>query len=341
MTKNELDQLISNASRISLPVHLTPDFDSICSVIVLYDYISNNFPDKNILMLSEDKLPYLAELNEYTSKFLVTQDITPHLNNSDLVIFTDMNEFNRAMKRPEQFKNLDVVTLCIDHHATEPDDFKYKHIESNSISAIGILANLLYPEDSVPSERIVEILLIGIMSDSGSLMHISKKSSDTLDTVKKLLLYYPLELSRIHSSINSINDKEMNIFSHLLNNLKQVQIKNYPLLSYTYLLQNQTEGLEYEQLSLAYHKFQDSLLRNYDSFKWGFILVPKDKKLLNISFRSSKGYPNVDKLAVSLGGGGHKKASGAKIPKFNINEDTDQACLHVLNKIEELHLITE
>jgi phosphoesterase RecJ-like protein len=74
----------------------------------------------------------------------------------------------------------------------------------------------------------------------------------------------------------------------------------------------------------------DSFARSIKGTSFALIMTEKTPKSLSVSLRARKDV-DVSKIAVSLGGGGHKAAAGAKIEGI----DFDAAVIKVLEKVRE------
>jgi nanoRNase/pAp phosphatase (c-di-AMP/oligoRNAs hydrolase) len=116
--------------------------------------------------------------------------------------------------------------------------------------------------------------------------------------------------------------------------LRRINVEND--MAYTYINIDDTKKWDRTSISEAVNFIKDNFLRYIQGVHWGFILKPSMREENNwwISFRSTKGYQEVDKIAEELGGGGHMYASGAKL-EYSEPKDLEQVLTEIMTVVKK------
>ena len=168
---NKLLELIEKAKNIAITGHVSPDGDCTGSTLALYNYITENFEDKQVRVCLEKpsmKFSYMKGFN------LISED--PFLE-ADLLVSLDASDRERLGSRGvmlDTAKN----SICIDHHITNTNFAGFNIVEDFRSSTCELLYTLLdYEKISVNT---AVCLYTGIVHDSG----VFKYQSTTRQTME-------------------------------------------------------------------------------------------------------------------------------------------------------------
>src|SRR4051812_25264309 len=126
MNSNDLKTIVDNSGTILITSHVSPDPDAVCSVLLLTETLKNNYQDKKIFAVLEEKpsqdLSFLKGYDGITFQ-PIAQTIKDH--KPDLLVIVDANSYKRiSREEADEIQTLvaksAIKTAVIDHH--EPDD---------------------------------------------------------------------------------------------------------------------------------------------------------------------------------------------------------------------------
>ena len=191
--------------------HLNPDTDSICSALVLADYLKQT-GSKNIVIPCR-----VGELNKETKYALKFFNATePQLiidpREADEVIFVDHNEPSQSLN----FKNAKVVGL-IDHHAISGFYTKDPiNIITKPIGCTSTILYELYKSNGIEiSYKIAGLMVSAIISDT-LLLKSAITTQDDIDAVGNLSAKYKIpvedygrELLSVGSDVSDLTEEQI------------------------------------------------------------------------------------------------------------------------------------
>lgn len=261
-------------------------------------------------------------------------DIADHLEKFDLVCLTDSTDFSRASNKQI---NLSERLVLIDHHETEIElNAALNLSDKTAAAATQIVAEQLFLEKftNLP-EQILEVILYGILADTGGLSFVEKGSERVLQTVQKIIATGKASIQKITYKYERLSQEDLEIIKMLIENTTFYTPANLPPLMYSYLQKSILEKYSENTFVGAYHKFTSDYLRRVGEYCWGFVVVPrKEPGLFGISFRSAPEGTNVRIIAGKFEGGGHNLASGGMYKTEDASIDSKQVCEKVLEIIE-------
>ena len=197
-------------------------------------------------------------------------------------------------------------TFCIDHHISNSRYAKQFFVEDCGACAMLVYDLIKYLGVDIDAEM-ANILMVGVMTDTGNFSHsntdqkvfetateLTKLGADVYKLNKTLFCSQPIERSKLYIEVMSkmklFHDGKLAVIS-----IFDEQMKRFNLTK------SDTEGFIDFPMSIDGVEVAVSIFENgNNSFK--------------ISFRSKD--VNVNEIAGVFGGGGHVKASGAKINGF-------------------------
>jgi phosphoesterase RecJ-like protein len=322
----ELRSLINNANNILITSHVSPDPDSVCSILLLGTTLEANFPDKNISMISEelpDNLNFLPGFSKIKS-----QKLAGAIAGKDLIVIVDAMNFGRctrgdfnALSLEVKDKNIPVV--IIDHH--EPVDVldNAAYINEMFPAAVEQVYEVCFNQLNLAKPKsFAEITMTGLYSDTGGFTYLNGHYKETLKLIGELI-DQGSNIEEVKNRLYQFREPQMKVVAELANNVAHNDSYTYTYLSDAFIAKWTVSGNSLQMMHSATKIFTDNFIRNIEGRRWGF-LVYKDSRLgedkYSISFRSVGGMPNVSEIATKLEGGGHKAASGARVHAKNVQE---------------------
>jgi phosphoesterase RecJ-like protein len=321
-----LKVLIEKSENILISSHVSPDPDSISSILLLGLTLDVNFPDKQINMVSEelpDNLNFLPGFEKIKS-----QPLTEAIMGKDLIIIVDAMNFGRCTRADakaisQNVKNSTIPIVIIDHHEQVDVEDNAAYINESYPAAVEQVYKTCFEDLKLNKpDGYADITMAGLYSDTGGFTYLNGHYKETLGLIGDLL-DAGTTIEGIKNKLYQYTQMQMGVVAELAKNTNHHN--NY---SYTYLSDNFVNDWEeskkpLQQMHTATKIFTDNFIRNIEGRQWGFI-VYKDSRLgvntYSISFRSVGGNPNVSAIASKLQGGGHKAASGARVEAQNLDE---------------------
>lgn len=336
--RQEFNQFVQRAQKIAIVAHAGFDDDAIASCLAVYAYLKRHFPQKELHIYNESP-PYTRwDWVENAERIEYLDDISDKLNQSDLVVFLDSQTYDRFTDHVGNLKVGKFRTIRIDHHDTEPDEFDLDLSQDDAIATCQILTGLLFRDDEAITHEIAKTLLVGILGDSGSFRFIRPDNAKALVMAARLVELGQIDLHKVHLKMFKISEEVWEIIRILVQNTQNVRLEEVPGLTYSFLSNSILKQFQQNDIKDAYHQYLYLFSRQIEGYPWGFVVVPKGEQIIQVSFRSISGAPDVSQIARRLGGGGHKRAAGAKIKVSDPNIDSMDIVEKALRTIRESEL---
>jgi nanoRNase/pAp phosphatase (c-di-AMP/oligoRNAs hydrolase) len=99
--KKEFFALVEKAEHIVITAHLSPDDDSIGSVMAMHEILTIKYPDKDIKILYSGEASHRHSIFANYKNITFVTDIADHISNTDLFVMLDVNNYARVSKQPE------------------------------------------------------------------------------------------------------------------------------------------------------------------------------------------------------------------------------------------------
>lgn len=332
--KEIIDSYISQATTIGIVSHKNPDDDAITSTLAVKWYIDKYFPEVASQVIfsgkTQNRWDYLIGANQVHW----VDDISNYLNNFDLLIFLDGSSLERFTDFPGIIESSKIKTLCIDHHIESDAKFTEVIRKENAAACAQIIAETLFGEEDLKDKGLSKILLVGIYDDSGNLTYITKESFSIFDTVKKILEISGLNVQEILTEKSEFTPENFSLFRELVQNTKSITLNStLPPLTYSYYNDDTHKNFDEGTLSYVKKYYANVVLRMIRNHTWGFVLTPLENHI-SISFRSSPGGPNVQKICSDhYEGGGHLLTASGKIDKKEL-VNIEQLSKKILDDLE-------
>ena len=297
MSKNcslaETGELLKAAKKLVIVSHVSPDGDTLGSSLALMHALC--MLGKEVIMNVDDDIStvysFLPGIAEYR-RFAPEESV-----DADLLVIVDASSADRAGNALDVVKS--PAVLNIDHHKTNTRFADYLYLDSDAAATAEIIYSLLLEMGIKLTRDIATCIYEGIYTDTGSFKY-SNTTSNTLKTAADLLNY------GVNPSLISDNME--------LKSRSQVEMLRKVLETLTFLKNGKIAYIEIP-LELYNHNVETDAFISYPRYVEGveiaLLFKQVEANLTRVSFRSKE--IDVAKVALSFGGGGHKKASGCSI----------------------------
>ena len=297
MSKNcslaETGDMLKAAQKLVIVSHVSPDGDTLGSSLALMHAL--RMLGKDVIMNVDDDIStvysFLPGIAEYR-RFAPEESV-----DADLLVIVDASSADRAGNALDVVKS--PAVLNIDHHKTNTRFADYLYLDSDAAATAEIIYSLLLEMGIKLTRDIATCIYEGIYTDTGSFKY-SNTTSNTLKTAADLLNY------GVNPSLISDNME--------LKSRSQVEMLRKVLETLTFLKDGKIAYIEIP-LELYDHNVETDTFISYPRYVEGveiaLLFKQVEANLTRVSFRSKE--IDVAKVALSFGGGGHKKASGCSI----------------------------
>lgn len=289
---------LKRAHNIAIACHVRPDGDALGSGLALCLALEN--AGKNVNMVCEDKPVEKFSFLPATSK---VSQVLPNID-YDVFISVDCADLIRLGIFSKSFKNFRKTTINIDHHISNNGYAKLNYVKPCPATCEIMTEFFMFAGYEI-TEEIANLLMLGIMTDSGNFTH------------------------------QDVNESTLKAAAYLLSKGANTYAINYNM----FVKQSQTRAVLYAKVMNKMRfalsdKFAFAIITQSDlaacganaDLTEGFVDFPLSidgvevsasimeckKNQYKISLRS-KGTANVNAVAMKFGGGGHILASGCMI----------------------------
>lgn len=322
----QLKNLVKKSNNILIVTHKGPDFDAFCSGLILKEVLNTYFPKKEVIFktrsLPRNNIPKMEEIT-------VVEEIEDV--GEDLVIITDAGNWDMCVTENDTIQNTNAKLVIIDHHDTASDssDLTVNNNKSSATEQVLDLCMKMLGRRFKITESISVLGQIGIISDTGRFLY-ENAQPETFAIFAKLRAVTNFDIEDFSYKNAKFPFETLVPYTLFLQNINIVGD-----MAYTYISHEEIEKTGSSKLGVnaAQQEVRDRVLRQIQGVHWGFIVKPMFSKenRWQVSFRSMKGYQVVDKIAESLGGGGHQYSSAARVDAKTAQEAVEK----ILEKTKE------
>ena len=311
----KLDEIIKDKKLIGIAGHVRPDGDCAGSTLAVYNYIKDNYPDKDVRLYLEP-IPNIFKFMKRADK--IRSDYADD-DVFDLFIALDCGDLGRLGNAAKYFENAK-STLCIDHHASNSSFADVNYIFPDASSTCELVFELI--DRTKLKKDIAECLYTGMVHDTGVFQY-SCTSAKTMEIAGILMetgIDYP-----------KIVDETFYTKTFGQNKILGQALLNAELYLDGAVIASVITQAEMDKFSVL-PKHLDGIvnqLRVTKDVKIALFLYENEDKTFKGSLRVNGDY-NVAEIAAEFGGGGHVKAAG-----FTIDGPIDTAMDRILSVIKE------
>ena len=321
----DFKNLIDKSKRILRTSHLGPDADAVSSCLLLKQVFDFNFADKKTDVVLEEPAGSFDFVNGYKDIHFTPVGKTLDELNPHLLIILDANNIARCSRDPEACrliinqKNIKVVV--IDHHPDVEREPHSLYINQGSPAAAQDVYEICFDLLKLKKPaNYAQTAMLGMFADTGGFVYKNPKHEATLKIVNQLI-HDGADLEAISSRLNSYTKDQLLVMAELAKNVSEVGDCTYSYVSDEFTKQWKQDSRSDEDFKAGCKIFVNDFVRNIDGRLWGFIIYQDllaPETTYSVSFRASDEVKDVSKLAIALGGGGHKPAAGARVKASNV-----------------------
>ncbi len=290
-------EMLKGASTIYVAAHIAPDGDCIGSLLALGFALEKM--GKVVTFAVDDKLTdtyaFLAGLDKIQDCQPGDQELFVYVDGSDRARYGRAYNADKIGARP---------TINIDHHVTNENFATVNLVDVHAASTAEIVYEVIQELGVEIDKNIAQALLSGIVTDTLG-FRVQATTAETLEKARELVCLggdIPEIIERVY---NRRSFNALRLLGYTIENARLEgpiiwsQVSHGTLKQYG-LNGNSTGGIVNTLLSVAEAQI-------------AFFLTEKADGQVEVGLRSRPG-TDVSGVAIRLGGGGHKQASGATIP---------------------------
>lgn len=314
---NQIIEKIKEYNKITIFNHSNIDGDSWSCSYGLLLALKKKFPNKQIVWFAdeEDLAKNFGWL--HYDKSIVTNEVT----SDSLVIIGDTCSISKLPFHEEMIKGKELI--CFDHHRN-----------ANELNTSIFWSEPTYPASAIQAyeiakalevefdEQIAFNLLIGLLTDTGNFSYSLANPKPVLAYAELLKFVTNEKMDFFWSSLRRRTMRDIEVEKFFLSNLKFDG-----RVAYVYFDLQDAQAFDDVNFKIKIHS-----IGNIEKFPiWAIFVEVKehDKIMVKLHFRSNG--PEVSKVAIAHGGGGHIRAAGAKI------EYTPHMLSSILKELNELN----
>lgn len=302
---------IKKYDNIVIARHINVDPDAMASTMALKESIKETFPNKNVYVIgaSVARFNYMGKIdknidyNSLTNTLLIVLD-TPDRKRLDI----------------GEFSNYD-YSIKIDHHPFMEKICDLELVNPEKSSASEMVYDLITNTNLKMTKHVAELIFIGIVADTGRFMF-SNCLSSTFLAISKMISEYNIDIVKLYSKLYNRPFNELQLQGYMSLNMKITEncvgyIKVTNEIIDKYKIDTASSGdsindFNYVEDLLVWLSATEDVKNNY----------------IRVSIRSRG--PAINRVAEKYGGGGHKLASGVKVPSYEevdmLINDLDKLC---------------
>ncbi len=322
----QISEEIAKSNRILLTCHPSPDPDSVGSNLAMKIALEQ-LGKKVTLIQGDSEIPKAFQfpgVETITRKSYGEIDI----NDFDLFIILDINTLDRITSKEKIVFPDSLSTILIDHHMGNEGFGKINWTDTSYAATAQMLLDLFKEMEVKIDHDIALSLFIGIYTDTGGFRY-GNSNDKALRAAAELSIIAPDYGKTIFTMENS-SRKESLVFEGLaLYSLQTFFDDKLAMTSVTYE-QIQKNNLIEEDIFTGYIS---NKLKSVIGFEIGTVLVEMEPNVIKVGFRTrDQNKYDLSKIALALGGGGHKGAAGA-----TLNMTMDEAKEKVVKTVKEIY----
>jgi len=316
-TLEEIVKQIERAERIVLTTHVKPDGDAFGGTLALARMIARlgkqveiwHVPPANTIfqsLLGNDEV-HLVEDGKFPS-----EDV-------DLILVVDTCAWSQLENFKSFLENKRERICVIDHHIQGDDIARWCYTDPTAGSVCEILTGLVGKLGLVLDEELATPLYLGIATDTGW-FRFSNTTARTMRLAAELL-----EADVKHNSLMQLSEQQdrpnrLRLMARALHSLELLNADRVAVISLRH-----EDYVACDASSEDNHGFADLPL-SVKSIEMVCVITESKSGIVKLSLRSKAGPDaiNVSDFAARFGGGGHARASGAKITDMSFDEVHDR-----------------
>lgn len=300
----EVIQKLKKFDTVGVFSHIRPDGDCIGAQVATCHWLQKN--GINVYAFNDDAVPLnLKWLGEY---FPIQKPDEKKLKECDAFVLLDGNSPKRFGSYAEYMQDDPKPSFMIDHHPDPHDGFDLSISVEEASSTCELIFHLFLQNDiSQIDEKIAKALYTGILTDTGSLQYDSV-TPETMNVASELLRlgdFRPNEVAEKVFSNKTLN--HLHLLSMAMGTIELFADNQIAIMYVTKEMLEETNTTNDDCGGFVAYPLSVTGIK-------AAILFKDLGEGVKMSLRSKSDDVNVNEWAREIGGGGHKKASGAWHP---------------------------
>lgn len=312
----EIIKLIKKYDSIVIARHIGGDIDALGSQIGLKEVIKATYPGKNVYAVGAyaSRFKFVGSLDkedeiDFDNSLLIVLD-TPKTSRVDV---EDLSKYKCRIK--------------IDHHPFEEKFCDVELINESKSSACEMIVDLCLNTKLKLTKSAAEKLYMGIVSDTNRFLYPST-TSETMYIASKLVKDCGINPPELYEKMYLRNLDEIRFIGYIFQNIKST--KNG--VGYIKITDEIQKEFGMDAASTGNMVGELSYINEF--LTWVTFSEDKKQNMVRVSIRSRG--PVINTLAMQYNGGGHKLASGIRLPNFQLSDEIverlDSLCEEYIKK---------
>lgn len=297
----EIIKLIKKYDSIVIARHIGGDIDALGSQIGLKEIIKETYPNKKVYAVGAyaSRFKFVGPLDkedgiDFDNSLLIVLD-TPKVSRLDV---DDISKYKHRVR--------------IDHHPFEEEFCDVELVDENKSSTCEMIVELCLNTKLKITKSAAEKLYMGIISDTNRFLY-PCTTSDTLALASILVSKYGINPPELYEKMYLRNLDEIRFIGYIFQNIK-VTKNGVAYIKITDEIQK-----EFGMDPASAGNMVGELSYINDFIVWITFSEDKKQNMVRVSIRSRG--PVINTLAMQYNGGGHKLASGIRLPNFDLSDE--------------------
>lgn len=300
----ELISELKQYSTVGVYSHIRPDGDCIGAQVAVCLWLEKN--GINAYAFNDDSVP--LNLQWLTDYFEIGRPDETKLKRCDAFVLVDGNSPSRFGSYADYIQDDPKPTYMIDHHPDPHDGFEMSISVEEASSTCELVFHLYLQNDiNQLDEEAAKALYTGIVTDTGSLQYDSV-TPETMSIISELLRlgeFRPNEVTEKVFSNKTLN--QLHLLSRAMSTIELYRDNQIAIMYVTSEMLEETDTTNDDCEGFVAYPLSVTGIK-------AAILFKDLGEGIKMSLRSKSNDVDVNVWAREIGGGGHKKASGAWHP---------------------------
>ena len=299
---SEVAQVIESNQRFVVTSHVNPDGDSIGSALALCEFLRAH--GKEAVVMMSDAIPMVYRWLDPDRDILapVRAEEIHRIVEADAIFILDVNSWERLGSFGAAVRDCPGVKVVIDHHPYKAFITPVSIVKTEACSTSELIFQLIDHVGGPITALAADALYTGVLTDTGSFRFAN--TTPVAHEITSRLLDIGVQPARVYDLVyNQNSTARTRLMGRVLSDIRFAGKGQVAWLSVTQAMIKEAAALPEDTSG-----FVDVTMTIAD-VEIGIIFVEAPEGTVRTSLRS-RGVKDVNRVAVSLGGGGHKNASG-------------------------------
>ena len=308
---------IKKFDSIVIARHIRIDPDAMASTCALKESILLTFPNKKVFTIGSGtiRFNYMGRLDKSV----------PYKDLGDiLLIVLDTPDKKRVDMPDFVYKK----SIKIDHHPHIETFCDIELIEEKKSSASEMVYDLIKNTSLKMDNKIATLLYLGIIGDTNRFLH--NFTNETIAKASYLIDKYKVDYEKCYDNLYKRPFQELQFMAYMIENMKITDDG----VGYIKITEEVAKKYSYDSVSSG------DLVNNFNNTDellcWLVATEDIANSCIRVSIRSRG--PIINKVAEHHGGGGHKFASGTRVPSFlevdDLIKELDKECEKYIKEVD-------